>query len=80
MNDWHIDYNDRDMYNPSTGEWADNKLSEMQSDDITEQANDIIKELTPALTAADSILSRQNIKFDKEKIEAKDSNGNTYTL
>ncbi len=24
VNNWYIDYNDRSMYNPGTGEWADN--------------------------------------------------------
>ena len=52
---------------------------EIQSDDITEQANEIIKELTPSLVTADNILSRQNIKFDEETIEAKDSDGYTDT-
>ena len=52
---------------------------EIQSDDITEQANEIIKELTPSLVTADNILSRQNIKFDEKTIEAKDSDGYTDT-
>lgn len=58
---------------------SESNSDEMQSDNITEQANEIITELTPALAITDDILSRQNIKFDEETIEAEDPDGYTDT-
>ena len=54
---------------------SESNFDETQSDDITEQANEIITELTSALATADDILSRQNIKFDEQTIEAEDPDG-----
>lgn len=53
-------------------------LDENQSDDsedITEQANDIINQLASSLEVTDNILSRQNIKYDSETITASTPDG-----
>lgn len=57
-------------------------LDENQSDDsedITEQANDIINQLASSLEVTDNILSRQNIKYDSETITASTPDGNSDT-